>query len=305
MIEPATVSRPYAEKVVIVTGAGRGLGREHARAFARLGARVVVNDHSVSPSGDVDCTENPADQVVAEIRATGGEAVSNHDSVATVEGARTIHRTALEAFGPVDVLVNNAGFLRDRSFAKMTPDEWSSTVEVHLDGAYCMTHACWGDLQKAAGAVLFTTSHSGLLGSFGQANYSAAKSGIVGLAKTLALEGRRHRIRVNTVAPLGTTRLSSLANESLRTAVDDFDPRYVAALATFICASEETGGLFMAGQGAYSRYLLMETEPLRFDHVPSISELSDAWSSIDGSGPLSPARMPSSHVPTEILGVSS
>jgi NAD(P)-dependent dehydrogenase (short-subunit alcohol dehydrogenase family) len=282
----------YAGKVVVVTGAGRGLGREHALAFAALGARVVVNDYSVTPAGEAD-PARPAAAVVDEICAAGGEAVADGSTVATTDGAREIFRTAMDAFGRVDVLVNNAGFLRDRSFGKMTDDEWSTVLGVHLDGAYHVTHACWDELRRNAGAVLFTTSHGGLIGQFGQANYAAAKSGLVGLTRTLAIEGHRYGLRVNAVAPIATTRLSKLANERLRAAVADFDPRYVAALATFVCAGEETGGVFMAGHGTYSRFLLMETEPLRFDHVPTIDELGAAWPAIDGSGPLVPARMPS------------
>lgn len=283
----------YTGKVVVVTGAGRGLGREHALAFAALGARVVVNDYSVTPSGEVDRAEHPAADVVDRITAAGGEAVADTNSVATAEGAEGILRTAMSAFGRVDVLVNNAGFLRDRSFEKMTEDEWDSVVGVHLTGGYHVTRACWSELRRNAGAVLFTTSHAGLIGQFGQANYAAAKSGLVGLARTLAIEGLRHGVRVNTVAPLATTRLASLANEALQTAIADFDPRYVAALATFLCSSEETGGVFMAGHGAYSRFLLMETQAIRFDDVPTVDELRTVWPAIDGSGPLLAARMPS------------
>lgn len=283
----------YVGKVVVITGAGRGLGRAHAFAFAEQGARVVVNDYAVTPSGEVEAAAQPAAEVVDQISAAGGEAVADVNSVVTAAGAAGILRTAMDAFGRVDVLINNAGFLRDRSFMKMTDDDWSSVVSVHLYGGYQVTRVCWDELRRNAGAVLFTTSHAGLIGQFGQANYASAKSGVIGLAKSLAIEGRRYGIRVNTVAPLATTRLSSLANEALQTAVADFDPRYVAALATFVCAAEETGGVFMASHGAYSRFLLMETQPLRFDHVPSFDELRALWPMIDGSGQLLPARMPS------------
>lgn len=195
-------------KVAVVTGAGGGLGREHALLLAQNGARIVVNDlgGSVDGTGQGDA----ADVVVEEIRAAGGEAVANKDSVSDREGAKRIIQTAVEAFGTVDIVVNNAGILRDKSFKKMTLDEWDMVINVHLNGSAYVTWHAWPIMyEKNYGRVVFTSSVSGILGSFGQANYGAAKMGMVGLMNNLSREGASHNIHTNCLSPGAATRMTA------------------------------------------------------------------------------------------------
>lgn len=195
----------FEDKVVIVTGAGGGLGRSHALLFARHGARVVVNDLGGSAQGE-GANASAADRVVAEIREAGGTAVANHDSV--TDGGKIV-QNALDAFGRVDVVVNNAGILRDKSFAKMEDADWDLVYRVHVEGAYKVTHAAWPYLREQNyGRVIFTSSTSGIYGNFGQSNYAMAKLGLYGLTRTLALEGRKNNILVNAIAPTGATRMT-------------------------------------------------------------------------------------------------
>ena len=195
-------------KVAVITGAGGGLGREHALLLAQNGARIVVNDlgGSVDGTGKGDA----ADVVVEEIRAAGGEAVANKDSVSDREGAKRIVQTAVEAFGTVDIVINNAGILRDKSFKKMTLDEWDMVINVHLNGSAYVTWHAWPIMyEKNYGRVVFTSSVSGILGSFGQANYGAAKMGMVGLMNNLSREGASHNIHTNCLSPGAATRMTA------------------------------------------------------------------------------------------------
>ncbi len=195
-------------KVAIITGAGGGLGREHALLFAEHGAKIVVNDlgGSVDGSGKSDA----ADVVVEEIRAAGGEAVANKSSVSDRDGAKSIVETAVKEFGTVDIVVNNAGILRDKSFKKMTLDEWDLVINVHLNGSAYVTWHAWPIMyEKNYGRVIFTSSVSGILGSFGQANYGAAKMGMVGLMNNLSREGASHNIHVNCLSPGAATRMTA------------------------------------------------------------------------------------------------
>jgi NAD(P)-dependent dehydrogenase (short-subunit alcohol dehydrogenase family) len=178
-------------KVAIVTGAGGGLGREHALALAKEGAAIVVNDLGGARDGTGGGSAM-ADQVVAEIKAAGGEAVANCDSVASVEGGQNILKTAVDTFEKVDVLVNNAGILRDKSFANTTEDMWDIVISVHLKGTYCVTHAVYNHMKQRGegGVIINTSSTSGLNGNFGQSNYGAAKAGIAGMTRCLAIEGK-------------------------------------------------------------------------------------------------------------------
>lgn len=201
-------------RVAIITGAGRGIGREHALLFAAEGARVVVNDLGGSVDGSGD-DRSAAEKVVAEIRAAGGEAVANHDDVADWEGGKRLVDTAVEAFGALDVLVNNAGILRDRVIVNMTEQEWDSVIHVHLKGHFVPTRhaaAYWRERSKAGdavrAAVVNTSSTSGLLGNPGQANYGAAKSGIASFSVIAAQELGRYGVRVNAIAPAARTRMT-------------------------------------------------------------------------------------------------
>ena len=207
----------FSDKVAIVTGAGGGLGREHALALARRGAKVLVND----PGGAVDGQGNSsaAEKVVREIEALGGVAMASHASVTDWPAVQAMVAQVVERWGQVDVLVNNAGTLRDKSFAKMEMDDFRAVLEVHLMGSVHCCKAVWPFMQAAHyGRILVTTSSSGLFGNFGQSNYAAAKMALVGLMQTLALEGAKYNIHVNALAPTAATRMTDglLAREMLR-----------------------------------------------------------------------------------------
>jgi NAD(P)-dependent dehydrogenase (short-subunit alcohol dehydrogenase family) len=197
------------QKIAIVTGGGHGIGRATALLFAKEGARVVVNDLGGARDGTGNGKEAAA-EVVEAIRAAGGQAVENHDSVATRDGARAIMKTALDAFGGLDVLVNNAGIVRDKTLLKMDQAMWDAVISVHLNGTFFCLQAA-AELMKdkgTRGSIINTTSVSGLLGNFGQANYSAAKAGIYGLTRTASIELQRYGIRVNALSPIAKTRMT-------------------------------------------------------------------------------------------------
>ncbi|MEJ2086962.1 MAG: SDR family NAD(P)-dependent oxidoreductase [Gammaproteobacteria bacterium] len=228
-------------KVAVITGAGGGLGRAHALLLAKHGAKIVVNDlgGSVDGSGHGDA----ADGVVAEIKAAGGEAVANKDSVADREGAGRIIQTAVDAFGTVDIVVNNAGILRDKSFKNMTLDEWDAVINVHLNGSAYVTWHAWPIMyEKNYGRVVFTSSVSGILGSFGQANYGAAKMGMVGLMNNLSREGASHNVHTNCLSPGAATRMTAGVPGS-NIDLDNPDPGNLPDLVS-------PAVLYLAGEGA-------------------------------------------------------
>ncbi|MEU5407768.1 SDR family oxidoreductase [Nocardia asteroides] len=240
-----------AGRTVIVTGAGRGIGRAHALAFAAAGARVVVNDVGTALDGAAT-TETPAQQVVDEIVATGGEAVANYDDVADWEGARRLIRQAVDTFGGLDVLVNNAGFVRDRMLVNLGEDEWDAVVRVHLKGHFAtMRHAAeyWRGESKAGrpvdARVINTSSGAGLQGSVGQGNYGAAKAGIAGLTLTAAAEFGRYGVTVNAIAPAARTRMTETVFADTMAAPDaGFDamaPENVSPLVVWLGSTESAG----------------------------------------------------------------
>jgi NAD(P)-dependent dehydrogenase (short-subunit alcohol dehydrogenase family) len=242
-------------RVAIVTGAGGGIGREHALALAREGASVLVNDLGGARDG-TGGGHNMADQVVEEIRQAGGEAAANYDDVSTMSGGQSILKSALDAFERVDILVNNAGILRDKSFANTTEDMWDIVVKVHLKGTYCVTHAVWNHLKDAAqgGVVINTSSTSALNGNFGQCNYGAAKGGIAGFSRCLAIEGKKYGIRVHILAPVAYTRLTAdlaMTADAEKMKVQ-LDPKLVSPLIVYLAsddAKELTGRTFYVGGG--------------------------------------------------------
>ena len=241
----------FAGKVAIITGAGGGLGREHALLLGAAGAKVVVNDlgGSVDGSGQGDA----ADQVVEEIRALGGQAVANKDSVSDREGAKRIVETAINEFGSVDILVNNAGILRDKSFKKMSLDEWDIVINVHLNGSAYVSWYAWPIMyEKNYGRILFTSSVSGILGSFGQANYGAAKMGMVGLMNNLSREGASHNIHVNCLSPGAATRMTASVPGSEIDA-DNPDPsnhpKLVSPAALYLVSEDAPNGRIIQSAG--------------------------------------------------------
>ena len=245
----------FADKVAIITGAGGGLGREHALLLAEAGARVVVNDlgGSVDGSGQGDA----ADTVVEEIRAAGGEAVANKDSVSDRDGARRIVETAVKEYGTVDILINNAGILRDKSFKKMALDEWDIVINVHLNGSAYVSWHVWPIMyEKNYGRILFTSSVSGILGSFGQANYGAAKMGMVGLMNNLSREGASHNVHVNCLSPGAATRMTASVPGSEIDA-DNPDavnhPKLVSPAALYLVSEDAPNGrIIQAARGRFA-----------------------------------------------------
>jgi NAD(P)-dependent dehydrogenase (short-subunit alcohol dehydrogenase family) len=236
----------FAGKVAIVTGAGGALGRAYALLFASRGASVVVNDLGISMGGN-DASSSPAQLVVDEIKKAGGKAIANFNSVQ--EGDKIV-QAAIDAFGRIDIVINNAGILRDVSFAKMTDEQWKIIHEVHMYGAYKVTRAAWPYMLKQGyGRIIMTSSGAGLYGNFGQANYSAAKIGLVGFANALAKEGAKKNIFVNTIAPLAGSRMTETVMPP--DLVEALKPSYVAPLVAYLCHSSSTtnGGVFEVGGG--------------------------------------------------------
>lgn len=240
-------------KVVIVTGSGAGLGREYALEFARRGASVVVNDLGVARDGS-GSSSNAADAVVNEIKSLGGKAVANYDSVATPEGGSNIVKTAVDAFGTVDVLVNNAGFLRDKSLTKMSIEEWDAVMSVHLRGAFCVTQPALAVMREHNyGRIIVTSSTSGIFGNFGQGNYGAAKMGLVGLMNVLKLEASKYSVHINAIAPTAYSRMTeNLIPPEL---APKLQAKFNVPMVVYLCSEEcpENGSIFTMGAGWYAK----------------------------------------------------
>jgi NAD(P)-dependent dehydrogenase (short-subunit alcohol dehydrogenase family) len=269
------------DRVIVVTGAGGGLGREYALALAREGASVVVNDLGGARDG-TGAGSAMADHVVTEIKDAGGRAVANYDSVADADGAANIIKTAIDEFGKVDGVVSNAGILRDGTFHKMSFENWDSVLKVHLYGGYNVIRAAWPHFREQSfGRVVVATSTSGLFGNFGQANYGAAKLGLVGLINTLAQEGAKYNIKANAVAPIAATRMTEdiLPPEVLKNLTPDF----VAPVVAYLCTEEvpDTDSIFIVGGGKVQRTALFQNEGVTFKTPPSVEEIAAHWAEID------------------------
>lgn len=242
-------------KVAIVTGAGGGLGKAHALLLASRGARVVVNDVGGSVHGE-GSDQAPAELVAREIRDQGGEAVADAHSVSSPEGGEAIVQTALDAYGRVDVVVNNAGILRDKTFHNMTPELLEPVIDVHLKGAFYVTRPAWVKMREQGyGRVVNTSSNSGLLGNFGQSNYGAAKMGLVGLTRVLAAEGAKYNIKVNAIAPLARTRMTE---DLMGEAAAALDPELVSPVVAYLAHEEVpvTGEIYTVGGGRVARFFI-------------------------------------------------
>jgi NAD(P)-dependent dehydrogenase (short-subunit alcohol dehydrogenase family) len=272
-------------KIVIITGAGGGIGRAHARLFAAEGAKIVVNDVGVARDGSSG-EGSPADKVVEEVRAAGGTAVANHESVATAEGAGALVKAAVSAFGRVDVLINNAGILRDKSFLKMDETMWDAVIAVHLKGTFLcsQTFARQVVAQGGGGRIVNTTSVSGMLGNFGQANYSSAKAGIYGLTRTMSIELQKHRVTVNAIAPIAKTRMTE--DLPMFQGVDTLTAEHIAPAALFLgsdlCGDRTGHVLAVAGARLYA-FKVVETTG-RFKEadngVWTAREIAESWDAI-------------------------
>ena len=239
-------------RAAVITGAGGGLGKTYALALAARGAQVVVNDLGGKTDGS-GSSSNMADATVKEITEAGGQAVANYDSVSTPEGGEAIVKTALDAFGRVDVVINNAGILRDKTFAKLSVGELEAVLDVHLKGAFFVSQPAFRQMREQGfGRFIFTSSAAGLLGNFGQANYGAAKMGLVGLSSVLAIEGTKYDIKSNVIAPIANTRMTK---ELLGPMADLLAPECVTPLVTYLVSEQcdLTHEVFSVGGGRYAR----------------------------------------------------
>ncbi|WP_433327240.1 SDR family oxidoreductase [Spirillospora sp. CA-294931] len=275
----------YDGRVAVVTGAGHGLGRQHALELASRGAKVVVNDLGGDRTG-AGASAGPAQDVVDEITKNGGEAVANPDNVATPEGAQAIVKTALDTFGKVDIVINNAGILRDKSFKNMSVEEFDSVIAVHLRGSFLVSSAAWPHLREQGfGRIVNTSSPAGLFGNFGQANYATAKMGLVGFTKTLAQEGAKYDIKANAIAPVAWTRMTEdllPADFADKLGVDQVTP-LVAYLAHESLA--DSGEVYTVGGGRIARIFVAEGPGYGQKETLTVESVRDNWAAINADSP--------------------
>ncbi len=289
----------FTGRVAIVTGAGAGLGREYALELARRGAQVVVNDLGGTSAG-VGASSAAADQVVAEIRAAGGVAVANHDSVSTRSGGANIVATAMAAFGRVDIVISNAGFLRDCRFEDMTDAQIDAVIDVHLKGAFYVGQPAFAIMKRQSyGRFLFTSSASGMFGHPWQANYAAAKAGLVGLSNVVALEGRDHGILSNALLPGARTRLASTLDFSFKDEIAEIaevfgrmgppydpvrlEPDWVMPIALYLVSEQSatTQGVYSAVSGRYSQVFIGASEGWVAEQRPEPEAIAANWDAIN------------------------
>ena len=271
-------------RTALITGAGGGLGRSHALLFAKHGANVVVNDLGGSADGSGKGSAM-ADAVVDEIKSAGGNAVANYGSVADEAGAEAMIKTAIDSFSSIDIVVNNAGILRDKSFTKMTSDDWDLVQMVHVKGAYFVSKAAWPHMREQKwGRIIMTASASGIYGNFGQANYSTAKMGLVGFGQTLALEGEKYNVRTNVIAPIAISRMTE--NLMPGEIHETIKPDFVSPLVVYLCSDscDANGEVYEVGAGAFSRVETLRAKGLAIK--PGSSEISveavaEGWAKIN------------------------
>ena len=269
----------FKDKVAIVTGAGGGLGRCHALQFAERGAKVIVNDLGGSVDGSGGSSE-AADKVVEEIKAMGGDAISNGSSVTDKAGVKKLVDDAMAAYGRIDILVNNAGVLRDKSFAKVTLDDFEFVVDVHMMGSVYCTKAVWPIMvEQKYGRIVMTSSSSGIFGNFGQSNYGSAKMGVVGLMNTLRIEGQKNNIKVNSLVPVAATRMTE--NLGMPDAVfDSLKPESVSPAVIFMSSEDAPDGVMIsAGAGVFAMAEIVHSEgiALKGDDL-NADMLAEKWS---------------------------
>jgi NAD(P)-dependent dehydrogenase (short-subunit alcohol dehydrogenase family) len=265
-------------KVAIITGAGGGLGFEHAKLLASRGAQVVINDLGGSVSGEGG-DEGPAHTAAKQIEDLGGVAVANTDSVATPEGGQAIVDTAMEAFGRVDIVINNAGILRDKAFHNMTPDLLDPVIEVHLKGAFNVTRPAWASMRdQGYGRVVNTASSAGVIGNFGQTNYGAAKMGLVGFTRVLAQEGAKYDIKANAIAPIARTRMTE---DILGPMGEQLDPSLISPVVAWLAHEDcdVTGEVYSCGGGMVARFFIGLTTGI-YDPELTLETVRDQWSEI-------------------------
>ena len=273
------MSITFADQVAIVTGAGGGLGRCHALELARRGAKVVVNDLGGTMDGSGGSSD-AAEAVVAEIKAMGGEAIANGGSVSDRAGAQSMVDDAMNAWGRVDVLINNAGILRDKSFSKMTLDDFEMVVNVHLMGAAYCSHAVWPIMREQNyGRILMTTSPSGLYGNFGQTNYGAAKMGQVGLMNSMKIEGAKNNIHTNSIAPVAATRMTE--NLMPEEVLEKLGPELVTPAAIFLVSEEAPNGVILQAQGGqYSLAAIVENNGVNLGVDATADDVASSYEAI-------------------------
>ena len=273
------MSISFNDQVAIVTGAGGGLGRCHALELARRGAKVVINDLGGSMDG-TGGSSDAAEAVVAEIQAMGGEAIANGGSVSDRAGAQSMVDAAMNAWGRVDILINNAGILRDKSFSKMTLDDFEMVVNVHLLGAAYCSHAVWPIMREQNyGRILMTTSPSGLYGNFGQTNYGAAKMGQVGLMNSMKIEGAKNNIHTNSIAPVAATRMTE--NLMPEEVLEKLGPELVTPAAIFLVSDEAPNGVILQAQGGqYSLAAVVENNGVNLGVDATADDVASSYESI-------------------------
>ncbi|MBV1883934.1 MAG: SDR family NAD(P)-dependent oxidoreductase [Pseudomonadales bacterium] len=273
------MSISFEGKVAIVTGAGGGLGKSHALELARRGAKIVVNDLGGSMDGSGGSSD-AALAVVEEIKALGGEAIANGGSVSDRAGAKSMVDDAVKHFGTVHILINNAGILRDKSFSKMTLDDYKIVMDVHIDGSVNVAKYCWEIMKKQNyGRILMTTSGSGLFGNFGQTNYSTAKMAMVGFMNTVQLEGKKYNVRTNCLAPAALTRMTE--NLLPGEIAESLPPELVTAGALYMVTEDAPNGVILQAQGgSFGVAAMMQNEKINLGDKATVDDVADHWAEI-------------------------